>query len=196
MLSLNTHGIGGYKKRRNVFNYLKKHSSHNAVIFLQKAHSTKIVEKVWLNQLGCGTGNVIFSHGASDSRGVLIAFWKGLDNEIRTCICDKNGRYIILFAYIQDNPILLVNYYAPNDESTQVQILSEICDIIDKMELEQDMTIVWGGDFKLFFDSFLDADGGKPQSKMNSLTKLLSITTERDLCDLFRVRHPDTRRFT
>ena len=69
-------------------------------------------EKVWLNQWGCGTGNIIFSHGASDSRGVLIAFREGLDIEIRTCICDKNGRYIILHAHIQDNPVLLVNYYA------------------------------------------------------------------------------------
>ena len=30
---------------------------------------------------------------------------------------------------------------------------------------------------------------------MNSLTQLLSIMSERDLCDLFRVRHPDTKRF-
>ena len=126
------------------------------MIFLQETHSTKIVRKVWLNQWECGTANIIFSHGASDSRGVLIAFRKGLDIEIRTCICDKNGRYIILHAHIQDNPILFVNYYAPpNDESTQVQTLSETCDIIDKMELEQDMTIVWGGNFNLFFYSFL-----------------------------------------
>ena len=39
--------------------------------------------------------------------------------------------------------------------------MSEICESIGKMELEQDMTIVWGGDFNLFFDSFLDANGGK-----------------------------------
>ena len=91
------------------------------MIFLQETHSTKIVEKVWLNQWGGGTGNIIFSHGASDSRGVLIAFWEGLDIEIRTCICNKNGRYIILHAHIQDDPILLVNYYAKNNESTQVQ---------------------------------------------------------------------------
>ena len=74
--------------------------------------------------------------------------------------------------------------------------MSEICGIIDKMELAQDMTIVWGVDFNLVFDSFLDADGGKPQLKMNSLTKLLSMMSERDLRDLFRVRNPDTRRFT
>ena len=75
--------------------------------------------------------------------------------------------------------------------------MSEVSDIINKVELEQaDLTIVWGGDFNLFFYSFLDADGGKRQLKMNSLTKLLRIMSERNLCDLFRVRHPDTRRFT
>ena len=62
--------------------------------------------------------------------------------------------------------------------------------------MEQDMTIVWGGDFKLFFDSFIDAGDGNPQFKMNSLTKLLSIVSEMDLCDLFRFKNPDTRRFT
>ena len=36
----------------------------------------KIVEKVWINQWGCGTGKIIFSPVASDSRGVLIAFEK------------------------------------------------------------------------------------------------------------------------
>ena len=56
---------------------------------------------------------IIFSHGASDSRGVLIAFREGLDIEIKTCLCDKNGCYIFLHANIQDTPILLVNYYAP-----------------------------------------------------------------------------------
>ena len=55
----------------------------------------------------------------------------------------------ISYAHIQDNLILLVNYYASNDESTQVQTLSEMCDIIDKMVPEQDMTIAWGWDFHL-----------------------------------------------
>ena len=107
---------------------------------------------------------------------------------------DGTLSYMHIFKTVQFS--LLITMHQPNDEITQVQTLSEICDIIDKMELEQEMTIVWGGDFDLFFYSFLDADDGKPQLKMNSLTKLLSIISERDLCDLFRVRHPDTRRFT
>ena len=161
------------------------------MIFPKVTNSTKVVGKLWQNQWGLRY-NIIFSHGASDSRGVLIAFRESLDIEIRSCIRDKNGHYIILYAQIQDNPILIY-YYTPNDESIQVQSLSEISDIIDKVELEQDLTTVWRGDIKLLFHLFLNADGGKPQLKMNSLTKLVSIMSERDLCDLFRVRQPDAR---
>ena len=69
-----------------------------------------------------------------------MAFQEGLDIEIRTCTYDKNGRCINLHPHIQDNPNLLVNYYAP-----MMNVLR--LNIIDKMELEQDMRIVWGGDF-------------------------------------------------
>ena len=69
-------------------------------------------------------------------------------------------------------------------------------EIINQLELDPDTAIVWGEDFNLIFDTNLDADGGKPQLKVNSLSKLSSITKENDLCDIFRVRCPDEKRFT
>ena len=109
---------------------------------------------------------------------------------------DKNGRYLILKATIQNKPILLVNYYAPNDEGSQIKTLSVMNEIINQLEVDPDTAVVWGGDFNLIFDINLDADGGKPQLKVNSLSKLLSITEENDLCDIFRVRCPNEKRFT
>ena len=44
---------------------------------------------------------------------------------------DKNGRYFILKAIIQNKPIVLVNYYAPNDEGFQINMLSVINEIIN-----------------------------------------------------------------
>ena len=69
-------------------------------------------------------------------------------------------------------------------------------EIINKFELDPDTAIFWGGDFNLIFDTNLDADGGKPQLKVNSLSKLLSITEDNDLCDIFTVRCPNEKRFT
>ena len=69
-------------------------------------------------------------------------------------------------------------------------------EIINQIELDPDTAIVWGGDFNLVFDTNSDADGGKPQLKVNSLSKLLSITEENDLCEIFRIRCPNEKSFT
>ena len=53
-----------------------------------------------------------------------------------------------------------------------------------------------GGDFSLIFYSELDSDGGNPRFKIQSLSKLISMMSENALCDIFRVRDPDVKRFT
>ena len=63
-------------------------------------------------------------------------------------------------------------------------------EIINQFELDPDTAIVWGRDFNLIFNTNLDADGSKPQLKVNSLSKLLNITEENDLCDIFRIGCP------
>ena len=47
-------------------------------------------------------------------------------------------------------------------EGAQITVLSEINDIINNLVLEEDTTILSGGDFNSFFDVKLDADGGSP----------------------------------
>ena len=39
VLRLNNRGIGDSKKRRKIFDYMKKNASSNGVIFLQETHS-------------------------------------------------------------------------------------------------------------------------------------------------------------
>ena len=199
ILSLNTRSIGGQMnspKRRKIFNHLKRHSSPKSIIFLQETHSTEGAENEWTSQWGCGRDSILFSHGTSDSKGVLIAFHEALEIKVKSIFRDKNARYLILKATIQNKPIVLVNYYVPNDEGSQIKTLSVMNEIINQFEIDPDTAIVWGGDFNLIFDINLYADGGKPQLKVNSLSKLLSITDENDLCDIFRVRCPNEKRLT
>ena len=53
-----------------------------------------------------------------------------------------------------------------------------------------------GGDFNLIFDSQLDSDGGNPRLKIQSLSKLISMMSENELCNISRVRNPEVKRFT
>ena len=89
-----------------------------------------------------------------------------------------------------------MNYYAPNDKGFQINTLSVMNEIINQLELDPDTAIVWGRDVNLFCDTNLDSNCGKAQLKVNSLSKLLSITEENDLCDIFRERCPNEKRFT
>ena len=51
------------------------------------------------------------------------------------------------------------------------------------------------GDFNLFFDSKLDAQGANPTIKTNSLAKLIEIKESYNLCDIWRVRNTKSKRF-
>ena len=48
----------------------------------------------------------------------------------------------------------------------------------------------------MYFDTKLDADGGTPKLKVNSLTQLEIILEENDLCDIFRIQNPYVRCFS
>ena len=121
ILSYNVRGLGNEKKRKKVFNYIKKHTSGNAVIFLWETHSTKKDEMLWKLQWH---GNIIFSHGSSNKKGVLIPFRWGLEYKLLSPeIVDDDGRHLILHIEIQGSPYILLTYHGPNDESNQVKVL-------------------------------------------------------------------------
>ena len=50
--------------------------------------------------------------------------------------------------------------------------------------------------FNFYFDLSLEADGGKLSIKLMSLAKFESIKQKLDLCDMWRIRNHDSRRFT
>ena len=139
---------------------------------------------------------MIFSHRKSDARGVLIGFREALKYKIKARYVGKNGRYIVLDVLIDNNPVILVNYYAPNVESEQLKVLDELGHIFNQLQISEHTKFIWGGDFNLFFDVDLDAEGGSPKLKIKSLSKLLSMMSENDFCNIYRIRNPEAKCFT
>ena len=98
-------GLGDERKRRKIFNYIKKHTSGKAVVFLQERHSTKKHENLWKYQWH---GDMILSHGTSGSRGVCVALRYNLEYKLLSPeISDKESRYIILHIEIQKNSVYI-----------------------------------------------------------------------------------------
>ena len=65
--SFNVRGLSGETKRIAIFKWLK--TSKGNIHFLQETHSTTKCVKSWEREWD---GEIIFSHGASNSRGVAI----------------------------------------------------------------------------------------------------------------------------
>ena len=98
VLSVNVRGLRNYKKRRKVFNWLVNKAGCHSICFLQEAHCDIHCEQNWRNQW---RGLVYFSHGKTDSRGVMILIGSGLEFPQLKISTDESGRYITLLCEIQ-----------------------------------------------------------------------------------------------
>ena len=76
VLSLNDRGLRHFEKRKMVFNWIKKHTSQDSIVFLQETHSDESSESVWKSQW---LEEIEFSHGVNDARSTLICFGEGLE---------------------------------------------------------------------------------------------------------------------
>ena len=85
-------------------------------------------------------GEVRYAHGTHNSKGVLIAFKDGVNLDIRTEIVDSDGRFIIIQTIINESNVAIVNYYAPNNELSQVETLAKIDRHIRSLGLEDHTT--------------------------------------------------------
>lgn len=63
--------------------------------------------------------------------------------------------------------------------------------VVDKEQKK----IVIGGDFNIALDSDLDCSGGNP-SKKDSVKNIQDLCLDYDLVDIWRIRNPETKRFT
>ena len=194
VLSYNTRGLRDERKWRKIFNYVKNHTSGKAVVLFQETHSTKKVENLWKYQWH---GDMIFSHGTSGTRGVCIAFRYDLEYKLLSPkIIDDEGRFIILHIEIQGNPYILINYYGPNSEPSQVKTIKQIASRLKDLEIEDNVQYILAGDWNLIFDRSLDATGGSPSLKRNALKELKSIMIDYNLVDIWRARNHNLRQFT
>lgn len=112
------------------------------MIFFQETYfSTKTIQ-IWGNEWG---GKICASHGSTHSRGVIIMFKPRLDVTIDNIIADKNSRYIVVEATLDETKIVFLNIYAPNDTALHVHFLRDLSQsIINQYANER---VVLGGDF-------------------------------------------------
>ena len=137
-----------------------------------------------------------FSHGKSNSCGVLTAYLGTGTFTVKKQQTDKEGRILILDVSINDSEYILINLYNANTENEQIDVLSSLSKLLEDFDISLTKQLVMAGDFNLFFNSKLEAQGGNPTLKKKSLAKLIELKETYDLCDIWRVRNTKSKRFT
>ena len=108
----------------------------------------------------------------------MIAFFGKNKICVNSQVTDKHGRILILDVTIYGSEYILVNFYNANTESEQLKVLNDLNELIKKVNTTQGKKIVLAGDFNLFFDRNLEAMGGKPILKEQSVARMVELKEE------------------
>ena len=68
----------------------------------------------------------------------------------------------------------------------------ELQSLLQNLDVSQNKRIIFADDLNIFFNSKLEAKGGKPLLKRKSIAKLVEMKESLDICDIWRIRNPNT----
>ena len=95
-------------------------------------------------------GPVFFSHGASNSCGVLIAYLGKTSFVLNKQKTVKAGRILILDVTLDADQYILINLYNANTETEQCKIFNELQSLLKFFDINQNKRIIFAGDFNHF----------------------------------------------
>ena len=97
------------QKKRAIFRHLhKKYPFHIAI--LEESHSSADIENRWKAEWG---GNIFFSHGEKNARGVCILIPRGFSGRVTLLKSEDTRRIVIVRVDLNNIALNVVAIYAP-----------------------------------------------------------------------------------
>ena len=188
IISFNVRGLNSSIKRRKIFKWLHKQTAH--CFFLQESFSTKQTIDIWESEWG---GKIFYSHGSNHSKGVMILVNPRYKLEVIKSCKDKNGRFIILETKLDNQHLVLVNIYAPNDTSQQIKFFQELNKTLTNYA---DNNLIIGGDFNCALTPKDRKSVKRATNKHMVIKEIGNLCSHFDLTDIWRQLNPQTSSFT
>lgn len=188
--SVNCQGLQNYKKRKDVFDYLRKKPFD--IYFLQETH-IPVAEQNYVRALwGYETW---ISGMRTDSSGVAILFKNSFEFKVHNVIRDAEGHFLLMDVTLCDRNLILVNIYAPSHGD-----IPEFFDKIEELLLQnnyENSEIILGGDWNVFLDPDFDCCGYRQSNyKEHMRERLIAFMDKWHLTDIWRDHNPGKMRYT
>lgn len=186
MMSLNVNGLNNPLKRQKVMTKIKKEKAQ--IIFLQETLLTQSehnkLKRYGYNNLYCSS----FKEGCR--RGVAILISNTVQFYFEKKCKDKEGRYVAVMGRIENEPVTLINIYAPPE--------SDKCFfkcIFDIITAEAKGILICGGDLNVIRNYKLDTTSLK--KNRTHLTRYINtLLEEMGMINVWRSLHPLEKDFT
>ena len=172
-------------KRKRLYQYVRDLKAD--VIFLQETHVTEDKATQWDTEWGHRS---FHSFGASNARGASILI-NYRTVKVNDWAADENGRMVTLSIEYENESFTLINVYAPNGDD--VAFFTNMTKFAERYE---NTHMVIAGDFNTVLDLDLDKKGSNINVKPKSTAFLLDYMEENNLCDVWRMRNEQARRYT
>ena len=144
-------------------------------MFLMKKRSSKHRKYIWDYHVDIFLIWGLRVECFTKTTGVLIAYFGTGTFIVKKQQTEKKGRILILEVSINDSEYILINLYNANTENEQIDVLSSLFELLGEFDISPTKQLVMAGDFNLFFNSKLEAQGGNPTLKKKSLAKLIEF---------------------
>ena len=187
IISFNANGLADYKKRIDVFDFLK--SKKPSIVLLQETHWTNDLENVIRSEWGF---DIIVNGIATNKNGVAVLFCNNFEYTLHNIEKCPNGSFIILDITINKKRVTLVNTYGPSGTDSPAYFRK----LFEKIENTTNENIVLVGDINVALDPNLDTSMYNRQNKPNAGKTIHEKMHLLNLVDVWRETHPNKRQYT
>lgn len=185
--SVNINGCREALKRTSLFDYIFMKKS--SVVFLQETHTDVKNQIQW--QSGWN-GQVVLSHGSSNSAGVAILLGADFKEQNVSVFDVLPGRMQRVDVALHGLDFSLFNVYAPNIGTERILFFEKLHTALNSVP--QGRIIVLAGDFNCTLDHTVDRNHEEPHRPSAEVFRKLIIY--HDLVDVWREAFPDVKQYT
>ena len=179
--TLNCKGLRQQNKLDMLNTIIEK--EHLDILFLQETHVDALkLGKSIENKIG---GNMFWSFGTNNARGVSIYFNTSLDLNLHKFFTDPFGRFIIVDAKIREKEFRIINVYAPNNAAERKEFYTDLYPYFVTPK-----TLIFGGDLNCVKDPSIDKINGNPHNGTSGWNEISTLLRDSHLLDVYRHMYP------
>ena len=189
VLGVNVRGIRQFKKRRDVFQYIK--GLRCALYCLVDTHITPDMKDRIRSEWGT---DVFMSCGSGNSRGIVVLPSPGAPVIVHNFVSDDLGNYIIMNVEFDGYfKCTLVVLYGPNDDDPAFFV--DLFDRIFNSGVEQ-LPVIFVGDWNLVMNEEKDTKFYRQIGNPRARRVVLDVIEQENLIDVWREQHLNLLRYT